>query len=910
MFSCHLCGRAYATQNSLTRHSHNHGKDKSHACTECHVVFSRRDLLVRHSKIHAASNNVERPGGRRLRCHTACVNCRRSRTRCDGDGTKPCTSCSNTNKECTFSVTSHRVSEDIRIKDHDNSHYDSTPTEDGAGHPSPLDESFDFSAVLPSSDMAQPSGNIDEDGFQTVFDPTSFSPMQMTAWPWLHEDLFFQNETPNNWHQPIIDDPRNGDNAVHSMLLDNISGPGVSMSSQSAADNFAQDLLSHAVSEDIPRHLPENETIQPMGQRNSNFPTHKNRTFSHGKLSKYCHLFGRRKLTLGSKAAQSNVVAPAFTQHESDHNFTTQTAIVEELIAYARATSLKPQPQRTPSAYWRSISVRVQRGFHLSSMQDLGNVTDHSLDNFVKLYQDNFSHLWPFFARHTFDPSQLHPVLYLTLGSIGSMYGGNESSQYGSLMHEHLRDFLAESLFDFQHTDNDCVSLAQARSLTQVAALYFGHKRAFSYAQHLGSILISQARRMDLFSPPKSPKWLLSTPELNSDSSANAEWLSRWVRAETRKRLAYSILRLEVYTSVLLNTRPLLSSEELQLELPCSPFLWLTKFPSDSQFIAAIQQDAASSNREKVLFCDLVRLAMDRDEHPPSFDVISVELLLFGLQHHVWRLCHDVEALVRLIGMQISPDLPFNGLDMEASPNSRVPLIRGRNLIGIDRSQVRSSREQFEDHLLQRFRHMDDLRADQGRTFFALRKWRQMFNAVCSRQLTTSDRSSVMSSLLLYHLSFLRILAPIDELHHISYRVTNEKAADTETLNHVWTWSQSEQCRIAVRHACMIWNLLFAECERSPEAQARFTFMAVVGLHHAAVVIWTYAGTHEEQSDLNLGSNDDIEARVPIVKEQRQALMTMFVQLFNRISPAWAFRSSFSAAAVRLSGTTFPLQTG
>jgi hypothetical protein len=205
---------------------------------------------------------------------------------------------------------------------------------------------------------------------------------------------------------------------------------------------------------------------------------------------------------------------------------------------------------------------------------------------------------------------------------------------------------------------------------------------------------------------------------------------------------------------------------------------------------------------------------------------------------------------------------------------------------------------------------MDDLRADQGRTFFALRKWRQMFNAVCSRQLTTSDRSSVMSSLLLYHLSFLRILAPIDELHHISYRVTNEKAADTETLNHVWTWSQSEQCRIAVRHACMIWNLLFAECERSPEAQARFTFMAVVGLHHAAVVIWTYAGTHEEQSDLNLGSNDDIEARVPIVKEQRQALMTMFVQLFNRISPAWAFRSSFSAAAVRLSGTTFPLQTG
>ena len=535
-------------------------------------------------------------------------------------------------------------------------------------------------------------------------------------------------------------------------------------------------------------------------------------------------------------------------------------------------------------------------------------MTDHSLDHFVKLYQDNFSHLWPFLARHTFDSSQLHPVLYLTLGSIGSMYGGNESSQYGSLMHEHLRAFLAESLFDFQLTDNDSVSIAQARSLTQVSALYFGHKRAFSYAQHLGSILVAQARRMDLFSLPKPQTWPRSAPDLDSISSTNAQWVSRWVRAETRKRLAYSILRLEVYTSVLLNTRPLLSSEELQLEMPCSSFLWLTKFPSDSQFIAAIHQDAASNNREKVLFCDTVRLVTDQDEHPPSFDAMFVELLLFGLQHHVWRLCHDVEALVRLIGMQMTPELPFNGLEPEATSISRVPLVHTRNLTSIDRSQVRSSREQFQDHLLQRFRHMDELRGDQERTFRALRKWRHMFNNVCSRQLTAVERSSVMSSLLLYHLGFLRIFAPIDELHHISYRVSNKKTADREILNRIWSWSQSEQCRIGVQHACIIWNLLNTECERPLETQARFTFMAVIGLHHAAVVIWTYAGTHGEESDLKLGSSDGIETRVPIMKEQRQVLMAMFVQLLNRVSPAWAFRSSFSAAAVRLSGTDFPLQ--
>lgn len=286
MFSCRLCGRAYATQNSLTRHSHNHGKDKSHACTECHVVFSRRDLLVRHSKIHAISNGDQRPGGRRLRCHTACVNCRRSRTKCDGDGTKPCTSCSNDNKECTFSTTSHRVSEDIRIKDYELSRYESTSMENGAGQQSPLDGSFDFSAVLQPSDMVQPLGNMDEGDFHTAIDPTSFSPMQMTAWPWLHEDMFFQNGTPNDWHQLLLDDPKIGGNAAHPLLLNSISGSDVNMSSPSAADDFSRELPEHGVSGDIPQQVPENGHIRPTAHLNSTFPSQKNRNFSHSKLSR------------------------------------------------------------------------------------------------------------------------------------------------------------------------------------------------------------------------------------------------------------------------------------------------------------------------------------------------------------------------------------------------------------------------------------------------------------------------------------------------------------------------------------------------------------------------------------------------------------------------------------------------
>lgn len=276
MFSCNLCGRAYATQNSLTRHSHNHVKDKSHSCTECHVIFSRRDLLVRHRKIHESSNSDRRPRGRRLRCHTACVNCRRSRTRCDGDGTRPCTSCSDANKECKFSVTSHRVSEDTRITEREHSQYGSTLAEDGANPQSPLGESFDFSAVLQPSNMAQPLEDMNVDGFQTALDPTGFSPTQLTAWPWLHEDLFFQHDTHNDLHRPTTNDLRNSHSAVHPGLPNSSSSP--------AGDNFSRELLRHTGSEDVSRQLTDNGTMLSIEEQELTFPTHSNRNSTHSKL--------------------------------------------------------------------------------------------------------------------------------------------------------------------------------------------------------------------------------------------------------------------------------------------------------------------------------------------------------------------------------------------------------------------------------------------------------------------------------------------------------------------------------------------------------------------------------------------------------------------------------------------------
>jgi hypothetical protein len=154
-----------------------------------------------------------------------------------------------------------------------------------AGQQPPLDDSFDFSAAL------QPLRNMEEGGFHTAIDPTSFSPLQATAWPWLHEDMFFQNGTPNDWHQLLLDDPKSGGNSAHPTLLDSISGSDINLSPPSAVGDFSREHLERAVRDNTTQPVPGNGHMRPTGRLNSTSPTQKSQSFSQkSRLSKYCPL--------------------------------------------------------------------------------------------------------------------------------------------------------------------------------------------------------------------------------------------------------------------------------------------------------------------------------------------------------------------------------------------------------------------------------------------------------------------------------------------------------------------------------------------------------------------------------------------------------------------------------------------
>jgi hypothetical protein len=554
------------------------------------------------------------------------------------------------------------------------------------------------------------------------------------------------------------------------------------------------------------------------------------------------------------------------------------------------------------------MSIRIQDIFGLDDeLRD--DSSSHTLQRFIESYLYYFGPLWPLLAKQNFDCDSLHPVLYLTLTSIGAMYSGPRHSHYGTMMHEHIRKTLLAIAFELEDVDDGSLWLGQARLLTQVAALYFGQKRAFSYAQHLGGILVAQARRMNIFSAQTHQNSCLEEEAGGASTIPAEERLSKWLHLEARKRLAFGILRAESYTSVLLNTRPLVSSEEINLELPCAEDIWGGNFATASRYLEAVRQDR---NLGRMRFSDMVRIVMDREEIIPTLEPLGYELLLFGLQHSVWRFCHDPGVFQRLTGSNYMTTRPeYLGISQKLrgqrsySSHSTINL----SATALRRDMLESGKSP--DHLAGPHRAMDDLRLDCDRIFLALQKWKQSFEVGRTSLQLREARTSLLSSLLLYHTSYLRLQAPIENLHLISYQLASKRSTPEKVVNDVYQWSQSLSSRAAVQHACSIWTLINQESQRPENSRAQFNFLAFAGLHHAAVVLWAYASTHHKTSTTDesmffiTDANSDAGGGIRICKEESERLLNHFPRLYKSISPArW---SSFATAAINLLQAQFPL---
>lgn len=496
----------------------------------------------------------------------------------------------------------------------------------------------------------------------------------------------------------------------------------------------------------------------------------------------------------------------------------------------------------------------------------------HILSVWVKNYFQHFQPLWPLFWTQDLDAEKLHPLLYLVLSSIGAMYDGQEAAAYGAVMHVELRNALLLLSPHHDQSEQETLDLGRALLLTQVAALYFEHENAFTIARRLAGSLITHAQRIGLFHELRRDSGQDPLAILTSgDSCAMEKWFDQWVLDESRKRLAFGILRAEAFMCALLSIRPLLSYEEIQIELPAAYSLWLpVERRTPQQQLYAVCQDQERSSCKGMLFSDLVSIALERDEAHPPLLAHERELLLFGLQYSVWRFSLNTEVVLRLCKVDQYDSASLDLMDRGA-------------------------------------RTMKDLRRDKERVSSALRRWQAVVPVSSVKQNGPLDRTIRMSGELLYHLSMMRMNTPTNMLHQAAYQATNAGNVKEHMREKILTWSNTSSCEASLRHALMLRDLIRLETQRDAKVRCCFNILALIGLFQAAVVVWVCRG-HEHVAanafcskiggSQPIGSgtaSNDAETKNSVEKE-----LMAFVDLLSEIASAWDIQSSYIRVLSRL----------
>ena len=434
--------------------------------------------------------------------------------------------------------------------------------------------------------------------------------------------------------------------------------------------------------------------------------------------------------------------------------------------------------------------------------------------------------------------------------------------------------------------------------------------------QHLGAILVAQARRLNLFQLPKPA---LGRAKSSSDHATDSELL-RWRQMEARIRLAFGIVRADVFTSVLLNTRPLVSHDEVELPLPCSDSLWRNEDSlSKEEYLVSIRAERKSSSQ--MLYCDLMKIFLERQESKPVLEAAGYELCLFGLQAAVWQFAHGQHVFERLTGVDwqnLSRSIPsarpdrgtigndessgvdsLSGLAADlGSSSSRLGLMAQASGTHLDQSLGDP------DSLGRVYRLMNDMKADRARVEGALESCFQGFLAVRRLASTTQHRETLMSTMLLLHMSYMQLNTPLQQLHHISYRAANNHTVNKEILKSVQAWARSDAASRAAQEATAICEMIHLEQKRPSERRARFNFLAFVSVHHAAVVLWTISElrSNNEPSTPRRGEHYPT-FETGLHKRDTRGLLQACAQIFYHLSSLGG--ASFGAAAESLSRCTF-----
>ncbi|KAL8998271.1 MAG: hypothetical protein Q9188_006136 [Gyalolechia gomerana] len=263
-------------------------------------------------------------------------------------------------------------------------------------------------------------------------------------------------------------------------------------------------------------------------------------------------------------------------------------------------------------------------------------------------------------------------------------------------------------------------------------------------------------------------------------------------------RLAFSVLRIDAYLSLLVDHPPSVRYQEMSIPLPKSTHLWTAASKEERQKL----QWNEPAGREKARFCFLVRDAFDHESRyqlPYHLAEIDYHLGLCSFQAGIWETAQEAHSC-----------------DFD-------------ELIGNSRPR---------DHVVEWRSHLDLWRANMEND---CQLWQNYFSA----STKSPDRDCAPLSIILWHYSVLILHAPLKLLRGqgccFKCRSGTSGALRKNKARHR-SWIESSCARIAVWNAAQIVRVVTLEFANETSAtRLRLNPLAIAGLLKSAMVVCSYA---------------------------------------------------------------------
>ncbi|KAK7899769.1 hypothetical protein LTR67_003514 [Exophiala xenobiotica] len=662
-FCCNICKRSYTRVDHLARHYRSHTREKPFGCEVCGKSFARADLLKRHVNGHNQNNS----GGRNKpatkpnhsRVSRACLACAETKLRCDGAW--PCGRCKTRDIACRYGKERSKKGQAASWSQQDEagstlSSGTVLPPDIAADGPTELNSHNQIGNnesprtappppsppnILVMNPMLDtwPNGNADstaapfpgpfhrenpESAAIDASDALAISKGISTGSPFLQPDSQMTFDD-----LPLIDFIR----TTMTPIPTDIEGAfdmgdfhpfprdlmdfNIDQSFETDWTQFASDLL-------VDQNLVPSSTVR--FDIDAPPPT-KDGTITPGGVI-------RGSVSLGQQAFKESVwlwtpkfgdcgsgdranLSSAYDYSKLGLNGVDTPPILEQMSLATRDRVLAMVLKTTDVASVPLVVARFPPPELLTKFV-----------NYYLIHHLQSDTMWIHVATLRINEESAE-FLAAMIAAGASGCGIPEFRKLGLAFQEAVRIALPERFENDNRLTRNLRSL-QAYAIQLRVSLWSGDRRKMELAESFAQPLITMIRRAGHFRRNRDAEII---PLAEDDNETIRRKWSKWVEAESFKRLALHMFLCDTETSISLLNQPLISYAELSLGLPSSPDLWMAKSAREWKDLYLSRQIKIKDCYKSVRHClHDTSIIFDSDH------VIDVQMALAVVLSSIWAL--------------------------------------------------------------------------------------------------------------------------------------------------------------------------------------------------------------------------------------------------------------------------------